>query len=60
MLAAPARFLADAAHQIRTLLAVLTTQAEYGLRQTDPEEMLATFASLLRATPRGRRQPTKC
>lgn len=32
------RFLADAAHQIRTPLAVLSTQAEYGLRQEDPLE----------------------
>ena len=55
MLAARRRFLADAAHQIRTPLAVLTTQAEYGLRQTDPEEMLETFASLLRSTRAARR-----
>jgi len=55
MLAARRRFLADAAHQIRTPLAVLTTQAEYGLRQTDPEEMLNTFASLLRSTRAARR-----
>lgn len=55
LLAARRRFLADAAHQIRTPLAVLTTQAEYGLRQTDPEEMLNTFASLLRSTRAARR-----
>jgi two-component system sensor histidine kinase TctE len=55
MLAARRRFLADAAHQIRTPLAVLTTQAEYGLRQTEPEEMLETFASLLRSTRAARR-----
>lgn len=55
MLAARRRFLADAAHQIRTPLAVLTTQAEYGLRQHDPEEMLRTFASLLRSTRAARR-----
>jgi len=47
MLVARRRFLADAAHQIRTPLAVLTTQAEYGLRQHDPEEMRRTLASLL-------------
>lgn len=55
MLAARRRFLADAAHQIRTPLAVLSTQAEYGLRQRDPEEMLATFASLLKSTRAARR-----
>lgn len=55
MLAARRRFLADAAHQIRTPLAVLSTQAEYGLRQHDPEEMLATFASLLKSTGAARR-----
>lgn len=55
MLAARRRFLADAAHQIRTPLAVLTTQAEYGLRQHDPEEMLRTFASLLRSIRTTRR-----
>ncbi len=47
MLQARKRFLADAAHQIRTPLAVLGTQAEYGLRQEDPVEMRRTFASLL-------------
>lgn len=55
MLAARRRFLADAAHQIRTPLAVLTTQAEFGLRQHDPEEMLRTFASLLRSIRATRR-----
>lgn len=47
MLVARRRFLADAAHQIRTPLAVLTTQAEVGLRQSDVAEMRSTFASLL-------------
>lgn len=47
MLRARRNFLADAAHQIRTPLTVLGTQAEYGLRQTDPKEMRQTFASLL-------------
>jgi len=47
MLQARRRFLADAAHQIRTPLAVLGTQAEYGGRQSDPEEMRRTFASML-------------
>ena len=39
-------FLADAAHQIRTPLTLLGAQTEYGLRQSDPEEMRKTFASL--------------
>jgi two-component system sensor histidine kinase TctE len=47
MLQARRRFLADAAHQIRTPLTVLGTQAEYGRRQSDPEDMRRTFASLL-------------
>ena len=46
MLQARRRFLADAAHQIRTPLTVLGTQAEYGQRQSDPEEMRRTFDSL--------------
>ncbi|WP_018992863.1 sensor histidine kinase [Aromatoleum toluclasticum] len=47
MLAARRRFLADAAHQIRTPLAVLSTQAEFGARQGDPGEMRRIFQSLL-------------
>ena len=47
MLQARRRFLADAAHQIRTPLTVLGTQAEYGGRQNDPEEMRRTFGSML-------------
>jgi two-component system sensor histidine kinase TctE len=47
MLQARRRFLADAAHQIRTPLAVLGAQAEYGGLQSDPEEMRRTFESML-------------
>lgn len=47
LLQARRRFLADAAHQIRTPLTVLGTQAEYGQRQNDPEEMRRTFGSLI-------------
>lgn len=55
LLVARRRFLADAAHQIRTPLAVLTTQAEVGQRQRSVDEMRGTFSSLLttiRATRR--------
>ena len=55
LLQARRRFLADAAHQIRTPLTVLGTQAEYGLRQDDPEEMQRTFDSLIE-TIRGTRR----
>jgi two-component system sensor histidine kinase TctE len=39
MLQARKRFVADAAHQLRTPLAVLRTQIDYGLRQQDATEM---------------------
>ena len=47
LLATRQRFLADAAHQIRTPLSVLQTQTEYGERQRDPEEMRRTFVGML-------------
>lgn len=46
MLEARQRFLADAAHQLRTPLTVLGTQAEYGLRQDDPAEMRRTLEGI--------------
>lgn len=49
MLESRRRFLTDAAHQIRTPLAVLTTQAEVGARQNDPAAMRETFTRLLRS-----------
>lgn len=55
LLLARRRFLADAAHQIRTPLTVLGAQAEYGQRQDDPDEMRRTFKSLtdtIRSTQR--------
>ena len=47
MLQARKRFLADAAHQMRTPLTILRTQVEYGLRQQDPEEMRRTLQAVL-------------
>jgi two-component system sensor histidine kinase TctE len=46
MLEARKRFLADAAHQLRTPLAVLRTQIDYGLRQRDPDEMRQALQGL--------------
>jgi len=49
------RFLADAAHQIRTPLAVLSTQAEVGLRQPQGEGTREAFQAML-ATVRSTRR----
>src|SRR5207248_2681100 len=55
MVEARKRFLADAAHQLRTPLAVLATQADYGLRQDDPAEMRRALEGL-RQSIRGTRR----
>lgn len=55
MLGARKRFLADAAHQLRTPLAVLGTQVDYGLRQQDPAEMRRTLEGLRTSIGRTRR-----
>lgn len=43
------RFITDAAHQLRTPLAVLSTQADYALRQSDVAEMRVTITALRRS-----------
>ena len=45
MVEARRRFIADAAHQLRTPLAVLNTQAEYALRQSEVSEMRPAVAA---------------
>jgi two-component system sensor histidine kinase TctE len=45
-LASQQRFIADAAHQLRTPIAGLRTQAELALRLTAPEEVRATLTQL--------------
>lgn len=45
------RFIADAAHQLRTPIAVLDTQIQYALqRERDDPEMTATLDSMLRSS----------
>ncbi|PHV11056.1 sensor histidine kinase [Chitinimonas sp. BJB300] len=44
------RFIADAAHQLRTPLAVVHTQAEHALRQTDINSMREEIECLLTST----------
>jgi len=46
------RFLADAAHQMKTPLAGLRTQAELALRETDPQELRRTLRHIAAATER--------
>ncbi len=51
-IAAQGRFIADAAHQLRTPLAGLKTQTEYALRQNDPDEIRHSLKQLRTSSER--------
>jgi two-component system, OmpR family, sensor histidine kinase TctE len=49
------RFIADAAHQIKTPLAGIRTQAELALRETDPKELQLVLHQLVKGSDRAAR-----
>ncbi len=51
-LASHKRFIADAAHQMKTPLAGLRTQTELALRETDPQELKRSLQQIAAATER--------
>jgi two-component system sensor histidine kinase TctE len=52
MLTTQQRFVADAAHQLRTPIAGLKTQAEMALRTSDPQSLRATLGNIVAAAAR--------
>lgn len=55
MLAEQSDFLADASHQLRTPLAIMLTQAQYALRERDPQRMREGLHALIEQLQRTRR-----
>ncbi|GAA5236828.1 sensor histidine kinase [Verticiella sediminum] len=53
------QFLADASHQLRTPLTVMLTQAEYALRESDPQRMRESVRALIARLDKTRRLTTQ-
>ncbi|MDH6166195.1 two-component system sensor histidine kinase TctE [Variovorax boronicumulans] len=55
MVAEQSQFLADASHQLRTPLSILSIQAGYAVRETDPERMRESLHAIVAQLARTRR-----